>query len=142
MAGISLDQAMIVLDASLSHALQAGLRPLGVIVVDAGGHPIAYARQDGASFGRFNIALGKAAGALFLGTSTRKLSELAAERPNFVAAIGGLAPAGLVPTAGGVIVVDQSGSGIGAVGVSGDTPDNDEICARAGIIAAGLAPQD
>src|SRR6202000_3187988 len=96
-------------------------------------------RQDGPSFLRLDIALGKAAGALALGGNSRRIGEMAAERPGFIAAINKIADNGVLPVAGGVIVKGPDGLAIGAVGVTGDTSDNDEICALAGIAAAGLA---
>jgi len=140
MSHISLDQARTIIAAAFAKGKEIGLKPLSVVVLDAGGHPIAFERQDGASSGRFQIATGKAAGALFLGVSSRKVGEMALERPTFLAALGPIAPAGIVPAAGGVIVID-GGRAIGAVGVTGDTSDNDEIAALAGIAAAGLAAQ-
>lgn len=138
---ITLAQANAIVAGALAKGRDLGLRPLGVAVLDAGGHLIAFQRQDGASNGRLQIASGKAGGALFMGQSSRKLGDLAAERPSFVAALGPIAPQGLVPAAGGVIVVDADGLAIGAVGVSGDTSDQDEVCALAGIEAAGLKAQ-
>jgi uncharacterized protein GlcG (DUF336 family) len=141
MSRITLDQANAVIAGAFDKAREMALKPLGVAVLDAGGHLIAYQRQDGASTGRFQLALGKAAGALFLGISSRKIGAMAAERPTFLAALGPIAPAGVIPAAGGVIVVDESGIAIGAVGISGDLSDMDEACTLAGIAAAGLTAQ-
>lgn len=116
-----------------------GLQPLSVVVVDAGGFPIAFARQDGASAGRFQLAMGKATGALFLGVSSRKIAEMAADRPTFVASLGSIAREGVVPAAGGLVIADGHGRTIGAIGVTGDTSDNDETCALAALKALGLA---
>ncbi len=102
---------------------------------------IAFQRQDRASSLRERIASGKASGALALGVSSRKIGEMAAERPSFVASLGAMATHGIIPAAGGVIVVDAEGLPIGAVGITGDTSDNDEACALAGIAAAGLTAQ-
>ncbi|HZQ39984.1 MAG TPA: heme-binding protein, partial [Rhizomicrobium sp.] len=117
------------------------LKPLSVAVLDPGGHLIAFQRQDNASILRFGIASGKAAGALALGVSSRKIGEMAAERPSFVASLGTIASQGVIPAAGGVIVMNGAGQIMGAVGVTGDTSDNDEACALAGIEAAGLKAQ-
>lgn len=141
MSHITLDQANKVIEGALAKANELGLKPLGVAVLDAGGHLIAFQRQDGASTGRLQLATGKAAGALFLGLSSRKVGDMAAERPAFVASLGPIAPAGVVPAAGGVIVVDEAGLTIGAVGISGDLSDKDELCTLAGIEAAGLRAQ-
>lgn len=138
---MTLELAAAIVAAALAEGAQLGLKPLSVAVLDAGGHLIAFQRQDGASTLRPQIALAKAAGALALGISSRKIAEMAAERPSFVASLGPISPAGIVPAAGGVIVVDANGTTIGAVGVTGDTSDQDERCALAGIAAAGLAAQ-
>ena len=136
----TLAQARKIIDAALARGAELSLKPLSVAVLDAGGHLVAFDRQDGASTLRPQIAAGKASGALSLGISSRKIGEMAAERPSFVASLSGIAPGGIIPAAGGVIIV-HNGQPIGAVGVTGDTSDNDEICALAGIAAAGLTPQ-
>jgi len=141
MSRISLQQASTIIEAALGRGSDLGLKPLSVSVLDAGGHMIAFQRQDGASSLRERIASGKAAGALALGVSSRKIGEMAANRPSFVASLGTMATHGIVPAAGGVIVVDAEGLPIGAVGITGDSSDNDEACALAGIAAAGLAAQ-
>jgi len=142
MSRISLDQANTIISAAFAHGKSLGLKKaLSVVVVDAGSHVIAFQRQDGASTLRFQIALGKACGALALGVSSRKIAEMAVERPTFVASLGTISSAGVVPAAGGVIVQGADGMALGAVGITGDTSDNDEACALAGILAAGLKPQ-
>ena len=110
-------------------------------VLDAGGHLIAFQRMDASSTLRPQVAIGKAAGALALGISSRKIGEMAIDRPTFVSSLGSIAHHGVVPAAGGVIIVDDKDSAIGAVGVTGDTSDNDEACALAGITVAGLTAQ-
>ena len=138
MPRISLDQANQIITAALAKGRDLGLKPLCVAVLDGGGHLIAMQREDGASTLRPQIAIGKAAGALGLGISSRKIGDMAAERPTFVATLASLAPQGLIPAAGGLIVAGSE-TPIGAIGVTGDTSDNDEICALAGVAAAGLA---
>jgi uncharacterized protein GlcG (DUF336 family) len=138
---ISLDAANAVISGVFAKGAALGLKPLGVAVLDAGGHLIAFARADGASFNRAQLAIGKAAGAISMGVSSRRLGEMAAERPWFVGAFAASAPHPVIPAAGGVIVVGADGVAIGAVGVSGDTSDNDEIATLAGIAAAGLKAQ-
>jgi uncharacterized protein GlcG (DUF336 family) len=138
---IALAQANAIIEGAFAKGASLKLKPLSVTVVDPGSHVIAFQRQDNASTLRFGIALGKAAGALSVGISSRRIAEMAAERPSFVASLAAIAPNGMIPAAGGVIVVDGSGQILGAVGVTGDTSDNDEICALAGIEAAGLKPQ-
>jgi uncharacterized protein GlcG (DUF336 family) len=138
MARISLESANTMIAASLAEGARLGLNPLTVVVTDAGGAMIAMQRQDRSSNLRPQIALAKASGALGLGVSSRKIGDMAGERPVFVAALGSIATDGVVPAAGGIIVVDADGFAIGAIGVTGDTSDNDELCALAGIAAAGL----
>lgn len=138
---ITLAQANAIIAAAFDKGAELKLKPLSVVVLDAGGHPLAFQRQDKASTLRYAIAVGKASGALGLGVSSRKIGDMAAERPSFVASLGAIAPNGVIPAAGGVIVVDAGGAPIGAVGVTGDTSDNDEVCALAGVAAAGLKTQ-
>lgn len=134
---ILLDEANHIIVSAFQKGAQLGLKPLCVAVLDRGGHVIAIQRQDEASTLRPQIAIAKASGALGLGVSSRKIAEMAAERPSFVASLASLAPQGIVPAAGGVIVM-RDGEIVGAVGVTGDTSDNDEDCALAGIAAARL----
>ena len=131
---ISLEHARAVAEAALEHARALSLRPLTVAILDPGGHLVFLAREDGASILRPRIATGKAFTALALGGSSRQVDEIAAARPAFVASLAHLADQGIVPAAGGVLIAAE-GRTIGAVGVSGDTPDNDEACALAGLTA-------
>lgn len=135
---VTLTQAAAIIEAAFADGAARGLKPLTVAVLDAGGHLVALQRQDGSSTLRPQIAIAKAAGALALGVSSRRIGEMAAERPTFIAAVSALSPQGIVPAAGGVLIAD----GLGAVGVTGDTSDNDEACALAGLAAAGLSPRD
>ena len=139
MGTISLKQANAAIAGGFEKGKELGLKPLSIVVLDVGGHMIAFQRQDGASTLRMQIATGKASGALALGVSSRTIGEMAAERPTFVASLGPISANGIIPAAGGVIVVDEDGGPIGAIGVTGDTSDNDEVCALAGIAAAGLS---
>ncbi len=136
---LTLDGACALTAAAFAEGARLGLKPLTVAVLDAGGCAVLLQRQDGASTLRPEIATGKAAGALAMGISSRKLADVAAERPSFFASLAAMAPRGIVPAAGGVLLVDAGGVVIGAVGVTGDTSDNDEACALAGAAAAGLA---
>jgi uncharacterized protein GlcG (DUF336 family) len=141
MTKITLEQANTLTAAAFAEGGRLGLKPLGVAVVDPGGHLISFQRQDGSPFIRHTIAQAKASGALALGVSSRKLGEFAAERPTFIASLAAIAPNGIIPAAGGIIIVGDDGAPIGAVGVTGDTSDNDELCALAGLAAAGLKAQ-
>jgi uncharacterized protein GlcG (DUF336 family) len=138
MTGISLETANMLVGAALEKGASLGFKPLCVAVVDAGGYVIALARQDGASTLRPQIAIGKACGALSLGVSSRKIADMAAERPTFIASLGPIAPNGIIPAAGGIIIVDAAGMTIGAIGITGDLSDNDEACALAALEAVGL----
>jgi len=141
MSRISLEQANALIAAAFAKGQALGLKPLTVAVLDSGGCLIALQRQEGASNLRPQIAIGKANGALALGVSSRKIGEMAVERPTFIASLGPIAEQGLIPAAGGIILVDGAGRPIGAVGITGDTSDNDETCALAGAAAAGLQVQ-
>lgn len=140
MTRLTLTQANAMIDAALAEGAKLGLKPLTVTIHDAGGHLIALQRQDGASNLRAKLAAGKAAGALALGVSSRTIGNMAVERPHFIASVDTMGEGGMVPAAGGVIVADEAGAVLGAIGVTGDTSDNDEIAALAGIAAVGLKP--
>ncbi|KAA9016716.1 GlcG/HbpS family heme-binding protein [Sphingobium limneticum] len=139
---LTLHQARTIIDAALAKGRADGAQPLAVVVLDAGAHPVATMREDGASLFRFDIAKAKAAGALGMGADTRIMAARAASNPVFfqsvVAATGGR----LALSPGGVLIRDVEGAVIGAVGISGDTGDCDEACAIAGILAAGLSQGD
>jgi uncharacterized protein GlcG (DUF336 family) len=138
MADLTLDVARRILDVALAKGVEKKLKPLVVAVLDARGCIKAMAAQDGTSLLRSEIAHGKAYGALAMGMGSRALFQRAQEQAYFISAVNTLAQGALVPVPGGVLIQDGSGALLGAVGVSGDTSDNDEICAVAGIEAAGL----
>lgn len=137
---ITLAVAQSIVRDTLAHARQANFKPLCVVVLDQRGVVTAVASEDGTSLRRFEIARAKAHGALAFNVGSRKLGEMAVERPHFFAAVGQVVAdgGGLVPGAGGVLIKDANGAVIGAVGVSGDTSDNDEAAAVTAIKAAGL----
>lgn len=136
---ITLGQARTIIEQAFAAGAADGMNPLAVVVLDAGGHLKAFERADGVANRRFDVAYGKAHGAISIGLSSRKLGEAAVDRPHFVEGLGNAIGGGLVPVPGGVLVEDGSGNLVGAVGISGDTSDNDEKAAVAGIEAAGLA---
>ena len=138
MADLTLEIARKILDAALAKGVEKKLKPLVVTVLDARGCVKISAAQDGTSLLRSEIAHGKAYGALAMGMGSRALFQRAQEQGYFVSAVNTLAQGRLVPVPGGVLIQDGGGTLLGAVGVSGDTSDNDEICAVAGIEAAGL----
>ncbi|GJE38959.1 GlcG/HbpS family heme-binding protein [Methylobacterium persicinum] len=139
MIDLSLDAARTIVAKALATAREHGLKPMAVVVYDARGALKCVEVEDGTSLRRAEIACGKANGALALGLGTRALHARAEAQPYFIAAVSHVAgPAALVPVPGGVLVRSAEGRLLGAVGISGDTSDNDEICAVAGIEAAGL----
>jgi uncharacterized protein GlcG (DUF336 family) len=138
MNSITLAQAQKIVDVALSYAREHDFKPLGVAVLDVRGALRAYAAEDGSTLARANVAMGKAGGAIAMGVGSRSLAKRGREAPQFVLAVGNLVPMGLVPGPGGVLIRDAAGELVGAVGVSGDTSDNDELAALAGIAAAGL----
>jgi uncharacterized protein GlcG (DUF336 family) len=137
MAELTLDVARKILDVALAKGLEKKLKPLAVTVLDARGCIKASAAQDGTSLLRNEIAHGKAYGALALGMGSRALFQRAQEQAYFISAVNTLAQGRMVPVPGGVLIQD-GGVLLGAVGISGDSSDNDEACAIAGIEAAGL----
>ena len=138
MPRISLAKANRIIATAFAKAREMGLKPLAVSVLDAGGHPIAFQKQDGASMMRFEIATGKAYGVLALGVGGRAVNRIATDRPHFFTGLSGVSGGRIVPVPGGVLVKTKAGDIIGAVGVTGDTSENDEAAAIAGIEAAGF----
>ncbi len=138
---ITLDQARIMVAEARAKGRALGLKPLTVAVLDAGGHLLAFEREDGASPGRFEIARGKAYGAIMLGMGGKAQMARAEGQAYFMAALNGAFGGKVVPVPGGVLVRDAGGAVIGAVGVTGDTSDNDAAAAVAGIEAAGLSAE-
>jgi uncharacterized protein GlcG (DUF336 family) len=137
MVELTLDIARKILDVALAKGIEKKLKPLVVTVLDARGCVKASAAQDGTSLLRSEIAHGKAYGALAMGMGSRALFQRAQEQAYFIDAVNTLAQGRMVPVPGGVLIQD-GGVLLGAVGISGDTSDNDEACAVAGIEAAGL----
>ena len=137
---LTLDQARGIVAAARAHGQEAGFKPLTVVVLDPGGHVLAVEREDGSSAKRFEVAYGKAHGAVSLGMGSRALMARAEQQPYFIAAVTHSVGA-LVPVPGGVLVRDAAGDLLGAVGISGDTSDNDEAAAVAGIEAGGLSAE-
>ena len=137
MADLTLEVARKILDAALAKGVEKKFKPLVVTILDVRGAVKMAAAQDGTSLMRAEIAHGKAWGALAMGMGSRALYQRAQEQAYFINAVNALAQGRLVPVPGGVLI--QNGTSLlGAIGVSGDTSDNDEICAIAGIEAAGL----
>jgi uncharacterized protein GlcG (DUF336 family) len=138
MSSLTLAAASIIVDKALEKGRELGLKPLTVSVLDAGGHLVAFKREDGSSLLRPEIAGGKAWGALGMGFGGREFARRAAANPAFIQALSVASGGRIVPVPGGVLIRDGAGAVLGAVGISGDTSDNDETCAVYGIHAAGL----
>ena len=134
---LTLAAASAIVDAALQTGRNRSFMPLTVAVLDAGGHLVAFKREDKSGLLRFDIAFGKAWGALGMGFGSRELANRTAANPTFITALTTVSGGRLVPVPGGVLIL-SGGDVIGAVGVSGDVSDNDEICAVAAIEAAGL----
>lgn len=135
---LTLDTARGIIRATMDKGAEMGLKPLSVVVLDAGGHVLAFERSDGSSPGRFGIAHGKAHGAVMLGMPGTAQMKRAEDQAYFMAAVNGVYGGAVVPVPGGILLHDDAGAVIGAVGVTGDTSDNDAEAGMAGIAAAGL----
>jgi uncharacterized protein GlcG (DUF336 family) len=137
MTALTLDTARRIVEAARAKARELGLKPLTVAVLDAGGDLLVLEREDGASPLRPAIAIGKANGAVQMGMGSRALWKRAEEQAYFINAMNTLTNGSLVPVPGGVLIRD-GGKVVGAVGITGDTSNNDEAAAAAGIQAVGL----
>ena len=138
---LSLAEANAIVTEALRLGREAGMLPLTVVALDAGGKPVAMQSEDGSGLLRFDIAFGKAWGALGMGISSRLIRDRLAARPAFQAALAAASDGRFVPVPGGVLVQTGEGVTVGAVGVSGDTSEKDEYCAVEAIRSAGLAPE-
>lgn len=138
MSQLTLAQAQTIVRVALEHARSNKFSPMGVAVLDARGSLRAFAAEDGTSQQRSVVAIGKANGCLAMGVGSRRLEAMALQRPHFVGALAASVSGPFIPVAGGVLIKDASGAVIGAVGVTGDTSDNDEAAALAGLKAAGF----
>lgn len=138
MSSLSLAVANQIIAAALAKSKQAGYLPMGVAVVDAAGNLKAFASEDGASMFRFDIARGKAWGAVGMGVSSRVLMQRAKDNPNFFVSLAASANGKFLPQTGAVLIKDAQGQLLGAVGASGGTGDEDEAICMAGVAAAGL----
>ena len=135
---LTLQQANRIIEGAFAKAKEMSIRPLGVVVLDAGGHIISSQRQDGASMFRFDVALGKAWGAVAMGASSRALANRAKTNPNFFTTLAATAQGKFLPQPGAALIKDAQGNILGAAGASGGSGDEDEACCVHGIQAAGL----
>jgi uncharacterized protein GlcG (DUF336 family) len=140
MESVSLEAASIIVDRALSKGRAMNFKPLAVAVLDPRGCLKAYKAEDGTSLLRLDIAFGKAWGALGMGFGGRELERRGDSAPVFVNSLQVMSKGKIVPAQGGVLIRNDAGQIVGAVGVSGDSSDKDELCAIEGIIAAGLKP--
>ncbi len=138
MSSISLSRANRIISKAFAHAAENKFKPLAVVVLDNGGNLKAFQSQDGASISRFEVARGKARGAVGVGTGSRWLNDQAEGRPHFLAGLASVIDGGIVPVPGGVLARDKQGRIVASIGISGDTSDADEACAVAGIEAVNL----
>lgn len=138
MSALTLKVAVNLANQAIAAGRQIAAAPLTIAVLDSGGHLITLQREDGASLLRPQIAIGKAWGAIALGKGSRLLALDAQQRPAFIAALNSLGQGSVVPAPGGVLIRDQAGRVLGAVGITGDTSDIDEQCAISAIEAQGL----
>jgi len=141
MAKVTLKQANTIIAAVQAKGREMGIGPLTIVVLDDGGHPVAMQREDKSGILRFEIAFGKAWGGLAIGRSSRANEADIVTREHFGVALAAASNGRIIPVAGGVLILDAAGDVAGAVGVTGDSSDNDEACAVAGIEAAGLTPK-
>ena len=139
MTSLSLDQANRIISAALAASREAGYKPMGIAVLDDAGHLKAFAREDGASMFRFEVAQAKAWGAVGMGASSRVLGQRAKDNPNFFVSLAATASGKFLPQTGAVLIKNAEGQVLGAVGASGGTGDEDEAICMAGVAAAGLA---
>ena len=136
---LTLAQANQIIAGALARSKASGFKPMGVAVLDDAGHLKAFAREDGASMFRFDVAQGKAWGAVGMGASSRTLMQRAKDNPNFFLSLAATAGGKFLPQTGAVLVKDGSGNVLGAVGASGGTGDEDELICIAGVESAGLS---
>jgi uncharacterized protein GlcG (DUF336 family) len=135
---LTLEKANKMIETAINKARELGLSPLTVVVLDNSGHLKALQREDGASMIRQQIATAKAWGAVNMGVSSRSLAGVAVQRPDFMNALINIADGKIMPAPGGVLIRDTENNLIGAVGISGDSSDQDERCAIAGIEGVGF----
>jgi uncharacterized protein GlcG (DUF336 family) len=141
MSKVTLEQANTIISAGQAKGREMGIGPLTIVVLDDGGHLVSMQREDKSGILRFEIAFGKAWGGLAIGRSSRANEADILTREHFGVALAAASNGRIIPVAGGVLILDDEGLVAGAVGVTGDSSDNDEACAVAGIEAAGLTPK-
>lgn len=141
MAKVTLEQANTIIASGQAKGREMGIGPLTIVVLDDGGHLVSMQREDKSGILRFEIAFGKAWGGLAIGRSSRANEADILTREHFGVALAAASNGRIIPVAGGILILDDAGNVAGAVGVTGDSSDNDEACAVAGVEAAGLTPK-
>ena len=116
MTRLTLQQANQIIAAALAASKEAGYQPMGIAVLDASGNLKAFASEDGASMFRFDIARGKAWGAVGMGVSSRVLAQRAKDNPNFFVALAATADGKFLAQPGAVVIKNAQGEVLGAVG--------------------------
>ena len=139
MPSLTLTQANQIIAGALAKSKASGFKPMGVAVLDDAGNLKAFAREDGASMFRFDVAQGKAWGAVGMGASSRTLMQRAKDNPNFFVSLAATSGGRFLPQTGAVLIKDAAGNVLGAVGASGGTGDEDELICIAGVESAGLS---
>lgn len=139
-SSLPLEKASAILEKALQVARAENMKPLTVIILDSGGRMVAMKSEDGSGLLRFNIALGKAYGSLGMGMPSRQIRDYLSARPVFQTAIASAADGRFIPVPGGVLIEDDEGYAIGAVGISGDASEKDEYCSVLAIKSVGLKP--
>lgn len=138
MRALSLAEAVRIIEATFEKAAQLGLRPLAAMVLDAGGRPKCFMKQDGASLMRYEISYGKAFAALAMGRSSKMVLQKSREKPMFMQNLLELADGPMFLEGGGQLIRDaETGEVVGAIGVTGDVNETDDETAIAGIHACG-----
>ncbi len=140
MGSLNLETADHIADQALKTGREKDFAPLTVAVLDSGGHLVVLKREDGSGILRPQIALGKAWGVLGMGFGGRELKRRSEKMPQFFNALSDMSGGRMVPVQGGVLIRSVSGEILGSVGITGDTSENDEICAISGIEKVGLTP--
>jgi len=138
MRAIMLKEALAIIDGAFARAAELKLKPLTIVVLDAGGRVKAVQKQDGASLLRYEIAYGKAFATLGLGRSSKLVLQKQREKPVFMDNLMMLADGPMFLEGGGQLILDEQGEVVGAVGITGDINEMDDECAFAGIRAAGF----
>lgn len=135
---LTLKSASQIIDDVLTIARQESMLPITVVVLDSGGKLIAMKSEDGSALLRFDIAYGKAWGSLGMGISSRAIRDKLSARPTFQNSLMAASGGQLVPVPGGVLLKDEQGTVLGAVGISGDTSEKDEYLAITSIQKQGF----